>query len=498
MIRRHWRYPTLTFVLLWALLLTWNVGTPLFGSPDEPGHLYKAYATAHFQTIGEPIDDELSNIRMYDVPAEMGQPPNIMCFIFQAEVSAGCVEPGADGAGRSTAAVYPPLWYALVGGGARLIDQATSQRVYRAVAGLLCAVLVAAAFAVARRSRSRRFAPLLLLALPPMALFLAGTVNPNGFEIAAFVLLWGLCLHAGHPEAATHRGGLVVGALLAAVLCSRVTSIIWVVSGSVVFALSLGWTRLRPFLNAGFLVPAVGLSSVAELSTLAWTRWAGAEIEDPRIASELTTAEVIRVSWRGTPEYLRQMVGILGWLDTRLPGVVYAAFAALTLLALAGVVWSRDRRLVRAAAAAIVGVVTIPIAVNVTSAATAGIIWQGRYTLPLFASLAMLGILGWATVQERRPDLPLATIVNVIAVVAFVVSEVVAFWQMLRRFSVGASGKVWLVEPLGWRPSVAPMLLITLNAVLTIMLSAVVMRGAASGSEDSFPEGADPPDPVAR
>jgi len=41
-----------------------------------------------------------------------------------------------------------------------------------------------------RRSRSRRFAPLLLLGLTPMALFLSASVNPNGFEVAAFVLLY--------------------------------------------------------------------------------------------------------------------------------------------------------------------------------------------------------------------------------------------------------------------------------------------------------------------
>lgn len=498
MTRHRWRYPALVFALLWALLLTWTIGTPLFAAPDEPGHLYKAYATAHFQTIGEPIDDALSNIRRYDVPAEMGVPPNIRCFVFLEDVSAGCVEPGTVGAGESTAAVYPPFWYALVGGGARLVDQATSQRTYRAMAGALCAMLVTAAFVAVRRSRSRRFAPLLLLGLTPMALFLSASVNPNGFEVAAFVLLWALCLHAGHPRAPTARGGLVVGALLAMVLCSRVTSIMWVLAGTVVVVLALGGTGVRPFLNRRFLVPALGLAALAELSTVVWTRWAGAEIEDPRIATELTTSEVISTTWRNTPEYLRQMIGILGWLDTRLPWFVYLLFAIFTAVVVAGVVWSRDRRLIVAAVAAIGGVIVIPFAINITSAASAGIIWQGRYTLPLYASLSLLGILGWTAVGDRRPDLRLGTAVGVVAVVCFAVAEVAAFWQMLRRFSVGAGGKIWLVQPLGWSPAIAPMLLIALNACLVGVLSVVLVRAAAVDPGDLFPIGADPSDPNAR
>jgi hypothetical protein len=72
-------YPLRLAVASLLLLLTWTVAVPLFGSPDEPAHLYKAYGTAHGQAIGVPIEGFSSNIRRFDVPAEMGLPPNIMC-----------------------------------------------------------------------------------------------------------------------------------------------------------------------------------------------------------------------------------------------------------------------------------------------------------------------------------------------------------------------------------------------------------------------------------
>lgn len=485
MTRRPWFVPGVVFVLLLGLLLTWTIGTPLFGAPDEPAHLYKAYGTAHGQATGERLTEELSNIRRFDVPEEMGQSPNIMCWIFQAEMPVGCETPGHIGAGESTAAVYPPFWYGIVGGGARVLGQDTSQRAYRAVAGALCAALLAAAVAMALRSSARRFTPLLLLGLTPMTLFLSGSVNPNGFEVAGFLLLWVLCLHAGHERAPTALGGTLVGGLVAVLLLSRFASAIWIATGAAVVVLLLGVTGIRRFLNRQFLVPALGLSGAAVVALLAWSRYAGAEAEDPRLAIDASVGDVISASWERTPEYLRQMIGILGWLDTRLPGYVYALFAVLTLVALVGVVLARDVRLGIATLAVCAGVIVVPIAINVLSASSAGMIWQGRYTLPLFAMLSLLGMLGWQRVQQRHERRSVPIVVGCIASLCFVIAEVAAFWQMLRRFSVGANGKIWLDEPLAWRPSIAPMPLIALNALLVVAVVGVVLAAAWSDRSEA-------------
>jgi hypothetical protein len=466
------------FAVVLGLLLTWTIGMPLFASPDEPAHLYKAYGTAHGQATGERLSEDLSNIRRFDVPEEMGQSPGIMCWILQAEVPVSCETPGRVGAGESTAAVYPPFWYGVVGGGARLAGQDTSQRAYRAIGAALCAALIATAIAVARRSAAGRTTPLLLLGLAPMTLFLSGSVNPNGFEVAGFMLLWALCLHSGHDRAPTRLGGLLVGGVAAMLLLSRFASAIWLLAGAVVIAVALGVAGVRRFLVRPFLVPALGITGAAVVVLLAWSRYAGVEAEDPRLATDASTWDVVQASWERTPEYLRQMIGILGWLDTRLPWFVYVLFALVTAIAIAGVLLARAPRLLVVTALVAAGVIVVPIAVNVVTARSAGLIWQGRYTLPLFAMLSVLGMLGWQRWLDRRPAETARRVsigVGIVVASCFVVAEVAAFWQMLRRFSVGASGKVWLDEPLPWRPSVAPLTLIAINAVAVVVFTALVL-----------------------
>ena len=70
-----------------------------------------------------------------------------------------------------------------------------------------------------------------------------------------------------------------------------------------------------------------------------------------------------------------------------------------------------------------------------------------------------------------------------------VVAEVGAFWQTLRRFTVGGNGKVILTGTLPWEPAVAPMLLIVINAVAMLAVSWSAWRPwgeieAATGERD--------------
>jgi hypothetical protein len=122
----------------------------------------------------------------------------------------------------------------------------------------------------------------------------------------------------------------------------------------------------------------------------------------------------------------------------------------------------------------------VPIAINVISAPTAGLIWQGRYSMPMYAALGAIGMLAWHTVLGRlRSPAPIATALRGGACTVFVVSEVVAFWWALRRYTVGSSGKLWLTEPLPWSPDVAPMLLLAVNAAAVTGFCAVLLWSTA-------------------
>lgn len=475
---RRWWFAAALFALVLGVLVTWAVATPLFASPDEAAHLYKAYGTAHGELLGDTIPGESTNIRQFDIPQEMGT-PDLRCYVGYPDRPAACAT-GSAGATISTAAVYPPFWYVFVGGGARLTGHDTSQRVYRTAAAALCAALVTAAFCVARRSRARALSPLLLLGLTPMTLFLAGSVNPNGFEITAFLLLFTLCLHLDHPAVAGRRGGIVAGSLVAVVLLSRFASSVWVASGALVVAVLLGRAGVRRFLHRRFLVPALGLSGAAVVALFAWSAYSGVNADDNRVASDWGTGRVITYTVGELPEIAQQMVGVLGWLDTDLPVLSYVLVAAIAAVAVAGVVLSRDRRLGLATATVVVLLAVVPVLTNVLSAPTAGLIWQGRYSLPLFTAVGVLGMIGWRATLDRRGEAA-ATSIRLGVTGCFVVAEVAAFWQALRRFAVGADGKIWLTEPLPWKPAVAPMLLIGLNAVLVTATCAVVLAGTRPG-----------------
>jgi hypothetical protein len=466
------------FAVLLGLFGTWAVAMPLFTSPDEPAHLFKAYASAHGELLGEAVDGFSTNERLFDLPPELFV-PNLRCYIFKPDIPAACAT-GRDGLPMSSAAVYPPFWYAVVGIPPRIVGHDTSQRTYRMVAAALCAAVITAAFVVARRSRTATLTPLLLIGLTPMTMFLAGTVNPNAFEIALFMFLWALCLHLDHPRAHTAFGGVLVGGTMAIALLSRFASAIWAVVGLFVVIALIGPQGIRRFLNRRFLgaTAACVIPAVALLTW--WTFYARVKVDNEDAATSMGLFDIVKTTARSLPEFARQMIGVLGWLDTNLPWIAYALFAALTLVVVVGVVRSNDRRLQLATVVIAAAGVATPLAMNAFAGSRAGLIWQGRYSLPLFAALGPIGMLAWHRVISDSPDphrpARTATLLRWGACTVFAVAEVASFWQALRRFTVGAHGTWWLAGDLPWRPAVAPLLLIALNIVLVAAMCALMLN----------------------
>jgi hypothetical protein len=115
--------------------------------------------------------------------------------------------------------------------------------------------------------------PFLLIGLTPMAVFLAGTLNPNAFEIAGFILAWSLVLHLPSARAASVRAGAIVGSLVAALLLSRFASAVWVALGALIALTIVGFNRVRT-LGWRFFGPALGLTAAALAALAAWTAYA--------------------------------------------------------------------------------------------------------------------------------------------------------------------------------------------------------------------------------
>src|SRR5690606_17570297 len=99
-----------------------------------------------------------------------------------------------------------------------------------------------------------------------------------------------------------------------------------------------------------------------------------------------------------TFRYAFGMVGQFGWLDT--PTTEFTAFAWSAVaggLVLAGLILLRSRRLAFAVAL-LAAAILLPAIVQAAYVTGGGVVWQGRYLLPLFACL----VVGIATVLSDQ------------------------------------------------------------------------------------------------
>lgn len=455
------------FVALLVVVATWAVGTPRFASPDEPAHVYKAYGTAHGELLGAPAPGFPNNLREFDGPDSLG-PPNLQCYNGFPDVPASCATEIAPRL-ISSAARYPPWYYGLVGVPVAVSAQSDTVLAYRLVSAVLCVGLLALAMHLAKRALRADIVVLQLAVLTPMALFLMGSVNPNAVEIAGFVAVWA-CLTRVATDRQLPRRLLIVASLLsAAVVLMRPISIVWMVGVLAVVLTATSPRRRRELFSRPLLVWAVGPTAVALVASWAWALYARFEVKDQRVSSTLDLAGVLRQSVENWPLYFRQTIGVLGWLDTTLPWFAYAAWIAALVVVVVVHLRNASARGMVALAALVAVWLALPLIINGITNSRAGLSFQGRYSLPIFVGLAFLPMFG-DRVTMRWPRVPQRWLVG--AVIALVmVAEVGAFWQMLRRFAVGANGKIILTEPLPWEPAVAPMLLIVLNAVAMLAVA---------------------------
>jgi hypothetical protein len=458
-------------VALIVVLVTWAVGMPRFASPDEPAHIYKAYGTAHGELLGAAAPGFPDNLREFDGPDSLG-PPNLNCYVQHPEVPASCA---TDIVPRliSSAARYPPWYYGLVGAPVALSGQADSVRAYRLVSLMLCAALLTVAMLIAKRSRRSDLAALQLVVLTPMALFLMASVNPNAMEVAGFVVVWA-CLTRVTTDAQIEARWWILASLVGAgVVLIRPISIIWLVCTVAVVLIGTSPARLRELLTRRMLAWAILPTFVAAVASVLWNSYAQFEVSDDRVQTPYTFAGAIRKTIDNWPIYFKQSIGVLGWLDTTLPFFVYVALTVAIGIVIVIHLRTATTRGVVALAALTVAWLAVPLVINGFTNTRAGLSFQGRYSLALFVGLAFLPM--W---NRRDPirwhRLPQQGLIAA-AVLLVIVGEVGAFWQMLRRFAVGADGKILLTGDLSWQPSVAPMLLIGINELAMVALGACAL-----------------------
>lgn len=451
-----------TFLVVGALGAVWSVVTPLYSVPDEPSHSVWAAAVARGQLLpGER--GEVGYTTFVDVPAVFDQADDVtQCYASHVREDCPSLFHGPDRTTsvETSAGLYPPAWYGVVGLPSLVAESALGVHLMRLVSAAVFAALVASAVASLWTLRTRWLGlAAVATALTPKAMFLAGSVNPNGIEIAAAIALWSplavLLLESSEPgppllepgvgtapavpEPGSSRRRLTfrVAAAGLVLAVTRPGSPLWLAMIVAAVVAAAGMAPLRALLRDRAAWVAVAAPLAAAATTVAWVAHYGTL--DQTLAGgprDGTLWDNTRFALELTGVYLDGMVGLFGTgsPDPHVGTPIrlwYVALGALLVLAVATV----RRRHAAVLLGLAVAVVATPVLLQVPRAAEQGFPWQARYTLPLAVGLPILA----AVMVDRAPGVP-ARLANRlgVAVLALVVgAHAFGFWLAEQRFASG-------------------------------------------------------------
>ena len=477
--RRPW---LVVFVLVSTLHICWALAIPRNGGPDEPSHLRTAAADVRGQFLPPHEPGYADGVRRVSVPAALAG-RFWPCFAFEKNETAGCQQPAVAGGNitqLTTSGKYPPLPYMPAGIGSFVTKGYRLHYAMRVAQALAMAALVAWAVAALARSRGGRLSMAgVLVALTPTAMFLGGVVNPNGIEDVGGLLLFsaGIALVAADADEHVRTGTVVAFAVGGIVLVSsRTLSPLWLLVALATFAVAARPGRLRVLTrrrDVRVALYAVGLATVAQV---VWIVVSGLlHAVDKQVALTSTRTQIARGVAGRTSLLFRQMIGQFGWYEVNASTTtVFVWIAALVLLVGLALVIGR-RRASLAMGVVVAAYLVVPVVIDVREAKLAGIVWQGRYSIPLIAGVTVLA--GWEL--DRAGILPLIVrrrLANLIGVL-FVAAQVTGFVWALRRYMVGVDGEVMFWRSQGWRPPFPPLALLAVHAVATALTAWWLVAG---------------------
>jgi hypothetical protein len=495
---RGWRAFFLSWALLSVLAALWSVATPIGAAPDEPAHLIKAASVARGQLIGESSPSG----QIVQVPQYIAFTHAQTCFAFDSEQSADCSldvpgDPAELVDSTTTAGLYNPLYYTMVGWPSLIFGDEVGIYAMRILSGLISSALIAIAFALVSLWRRPTIPSLgMAVALTPMVLFLNGTVNPNTLEIAAILTTFVSMLTVIRDPDALRIGPLawIVFASAAIAANSRGLSLLWlVIAIAAPFLLVTGEQFRKLLASRAVRLAVIGVAAAVVFAGI-WllsTNSLGAAIDKPDspfAAPAVGTSGLFGFVWTlfATFEYAQGMIGIFGWLDTPAPPFVFFVWSALSgALFLAGLVLLRGRVFILTVSL-LVAVLLLPPILQGIYIQGGGIIWQGRYILPVF----VCAVVAIACLLSERLTLSRTTLVRLVAIVTglWAFAQLQSFATALRRYAVGLDAS-WLdlLDPRWAPPGGIWVSLVGFGAVLLASVLAAVVLSARRGKAMGIP-----------
>jgi hypothetical protein len=484
---RRWWWLSLTAFFL--VSTAWALALPANGTYDEKDHIVRAYAvaTGHLTTRQTIVDRRTDTKPAFLVPAGL-LPINatVDCPWSPRPAKTPACQRWLTGTDKvltpSGAAKYSPVYYLPVGIPMVAFPDLTGLLLARILSALLSALLLACAVTAALRLGSRLLVLGVVLAGTPLAVNLFGSVNPNGLEIAAGVLVFcSLLALLRAPEErldgrSTRR--LLVQAAVGSLLLLTVRQVgpVWLFLDVAACVLLARPGRVRALLRRGDTRLLVGGAWALGLAfAVGWVAYSGLSdvATNTRDALHYPLGEALhRILADRLPFYLQQIIGDFDYGETHLSPVAIAGWYLLAAALVVPCLWLAPRRYALVLAALGVASLAMLVALELYFLPKVGWFSHGRYAMPSLVGI----VLGAAAVGRfegllagrgwlRWYALGLAG--------AAALGHLYALSRVMSRFQVGIDAPL---NPLRytWRPPVGPvppLLVMLVGAALLVALA---------------------------
>ncbi|MET3946700.1 hypothetical protein ABIB49_001398 [Arthrobacter sp. UYCu512] len=489
--RKHVLGPFIRIFTLLALLTTlWSLATPLMAYPDEPSHTIKAAAVARGQFVVQEGQSFGHGVHV-QVPSYIANLSAQTCTAFKRDVTAACAPavPMDDNyltIGVTSAGLYNPMYYWLVGLPSLVLTGAPAIIGMRIASALLCTAFLAAGLTALTKLRKPKWPVVAAaVAITPMVLFLCSGINPNALEVAATMAAFcGLlvCLESSARLSEVKPAIATVGISVAVLANTRNVSLVWLLVAFVVAVAFFGFGSLGRLLRnrtvlvtAGLMIVGIGLGLLwIVLMLFAPGSTAAAPEGITNLVAGVRPHQAFLTMMDRAFDFVPQYIGIMGWLEVPAPQAVIQFWSMLLMLALLVPFTARPRRNAVGFWISVAALAVVPAVVQAGLISSVGYIWQGRYNLPLF----MVAIIsaGMAVRFRAFGTAPGFRSIARVLIIFAAAAHIYTFVYILRRYVVGlkdsGNWQVMLTNP-DWQPPFGWI-------VLTVVYAALIYRGASA------------------
>jgi hypothetical protein len=468
-VRHYVTWVVVGFALLQAI---WIITLPPFRGVDEFDHAYRASAVAHGQLRATEWADNGRGI-LVAVPESMVDAAHDQCESLPYTGPANCSPVEARGdlvLVGSGAGGYNPAYYVVVGLASLPFEGVAALYVMRVVSALMCLAMIgAAAWAVAIRSRSTWSRAGLIFAMSPVMLYSTIVVAPNGVEMCAALMFWSTLLSIDGTQPVARERALIWAAAVSAsvLMVDRMLGPL--------FALCILLTvwALRPMLvrhvwdvHRRIFVLASILVFIAGGYAVTWFVLSGAGSPEPG------NLQGGRFVWTHPVLWVFQSIAAFPTRSDPGATVVYPIVLLLFTLLVSAAFLRAGRRARVVLMLAILASIVIPLVLTWATYVGRGSMWQGRYGLPFTLGLVLMAAL---VLDETGLSARLHGVVFSFAAVGLGIGTTACLLKLLGDELVRDVSRL---DP-GWlEPS--PIAVVAGTIVAWVMLRWALVRGAGA------------------